>query len=179
MTATIEKPDILSIIKKEIELKRRGKNFIGLCPFHSENTPSFVASPERQRWRCFGACNEGGDVVDFVQKRKGLSFKDALKYLGISGGYRPVKPSPQELKKHALVKKFQRWIQLYWRAICELLRLANRIDLAVKTPEDLELPGIAEMYQQKEILQYHLGILNGNDDQLKLELFKEVTHENG
>ena len=178
MNTTLNKPDIIEVIGKEIELKQRGRNFIGLCPFHSEKTPSFVVNPERQRWKCFGACNEGGDVISFIQRLKGLSFENALQYLGISGDASQVKPNPRELKKRELVRKFRRWIQLYRRAICELLRLANRIDLQVTTPEHLDLPNIAEMYIQKEICEYHLSILNGDDDKSKFELFKEVTHGN-
>ena len=101
-----------------------------------------------------------------------------MSYLGISNGDRPVRPSQQEFKKRKLIQKFRRWEQLYRRAICELLRLANRIDLAVETPEDLELSGINEMYLKKNIYEYHLEILNGDDDQLKFELFKEVAHGN-
>ncbi len=94
--------------------------------------------------------------------------------MGIADNARSVMADSQELRKRELVSKFRRWEQLYRRAICELLRLVNRIDLAVKTPEHLEIKGISEMYQQKEIYEYHLSIINGNDDHLKFELYKEV-----
>ena len=83
------------------------------------------------------------------------------------------KPSPLELKKREAMQKFRRWIQLYRRAICELLRLANRIDLQIGKPEHLELPGISEMYLRKFIYEYHLDILNGGCDEAKFKLYQE------
>src|SRR3990172_6866136 len=131
MTAILQKPDIVSILEKEgIERQHRGRYLWACCPLHSEKTPSFCVNPEKQSFKCYG-CGKYGDAIDFVQHYKSLSFGDALRYLGINGNTRPVKPNPLELKKRELVRKFRRWIQLYRRAICELLRLANRIDLQV------------------------------------------------
>lgn len=72
--------DIVEIISEAVHLKRTGKNLIGLCPFHSEKTPSFTVSPDKQMYHCFG-CSEGGGVIDFVMKYDGLSFPEALKKL--------------------------------------------------------------------------------------------------
>src|SRR5574341_1336727 len=170
----ITKPNILDILHTEgVELKQRGRNFISLCVFHTERTPSFYVDPERQHWKCFG-CGASGDVVDFAMKFRGLSFRDALSYLGISSvDVNQVKHNSMELKKRKLIQKFRRWIQLYRRAICELLRLANRIDLQVATPEGLELSGIGEMYLKKFIYEYHLDILNGSCDETKFKLYQE------
>lgn len=170
---TINKPDILDVLQSEgLEFLRRGKNHIGLCPFHAERTASFVVNPERQCFKCFG-CGASGDSIDFIMKLKGISYRDALGYLGISGNGQG-KPDPLEFKKRKLVRQFNRWIQLYRRAICELLRLANRVDLLLR-PEDLERPGMAEMYFRKFIYEYHLDILNGNDAEAKFLLYKEVA----
>jgi hypothetical protein len=175
-SSTILKPDILTVIEKEcIELQQRGRHFWACCPLHSERTASFCVDMEKQRFKCFG-CGVGGDAIDFVMKLKRLSFPDALRYLGISGDSRKIKSDLQELKKRKLIQKYRRWIQLYRRAICELLRLANRIDLQVTTPKDLELPGISGMYLKKFIYEYHLNILNGDDAETKFELYKEVYY---
>ncbi len=72
--------DIVEIIGENVNLKKNGVNFKGLCPFHSEKTPSFMVNPERRSFHCFG-CGEGGDVLSFMMKFHRLSFHDALKEL--------------------------------------------------------------------------------------------------
>ena len=62
-----ENANIVNIIGEYVELKRTGKNFKGLCPFHREKTPSFVVSEEKQFYKCFG-CGESGDVLTFIMK---------------------------------------------------------------------------------------------------------------
>lgn len=79
------KIDIVEYVGKYVQLKQSGRNFKGLCPFHSEKTPSFMVSPEKQIWHCFG-CNDGGDVISFVEKIEGLSFPDAVKELASRAG---------------------------------------------------------------------------------------------
>lgn len=77
--------DVVDVIGQTVQLKRAGRTFRGLCPFHGEKSPSFYVWPETGTWRCFG-CNEGGDVFSFVQKRDNLDFKDALRFLGERAG---------------------------------------------------------------------------------------------
>jgi DNA primase len=75
------KIDIVDFIKQYLDLKKAGINYSARCPFHTEKTPSFMVSAERQSFRCFG-CGEGGDVISFFQKIECLSFPEALKILG-------------------------------------------------------------------------------------------------
>lgn len=72
--------DIVELVSEAVLLKKTGKNFIGLCPFHSEKTPSFTVSPDKQIFHCFG-CGEGGNVFHFLMKHDGLSFPDSIKVL--------------------------------------------------------------------------------------------------
>ncbi len=72
--------DIVSVINDYVPLTRRGANFLGLCPFHKEKTPSFTVSPDKQIYKCFG-CGEGGNVISFISKLENLDFKDTLEVL--------------------------------------------------------------------------------------------------
>jgi DNA primase len=72
--------DIVHVISEYVSLKQSGKNFLGLCPFHSEKTPSFTVNPEKKLFKCFG-CNEGGTVFNFIMKQEGMDFVDAVKFV--------------------------------------------------------------------------------------------------
>jgi DNA primase len=76
----IEAAQIDEVIQDFISLKRRGANFLGLCPFHNEKTPSFTVSPAKGIFKCFG-CGKGGNAVNFVMEHEHLSYPDALRYL--------------------------------------------------------------------------------------------------
>ncbi|MDU2897694.1 MAG: DNA primase [Finegoldia magna] len=72
--------DIVSVIGDYVELKRAGSNYVGLCPFHNEKTPSFSVSPSKGIFHCFG-CGVGGDVISFIMQKEGLSYPEAIKFL--------------------------------------------------------------------------------------------------
>lgn len=73
--------DIVDVIGRSVELKRAGANYKGLCPFHNEKTPSFIVSPQKQIFTCFGGCGASGDVVSFVEKYYNLDFNEAVQKL--------------------------------------------------------------------------------------------------
>lgn len=75
-----QKIDIVDIIGEYVTLKKSGSNFKGLCPFHSEKSPSFMVNPELQIYKCFG-CGESGDAYTFLEKYEGMEFRESLKYL--------------------------------------------------------------------------------------------------
>ncbi len=80
-----EKIDLVSLIQEYIPLKKAGRNFKAACPFHNEKTPSFVISPERQIWHCFG-CQKGGDCFTFLMEYEKLEFPEALRTLAKKAG---------------------------------------------------------------------------------------------
>ncbi|MBC8200077.1 MAG: DNA primase [Desulfobacterales bacterium] len=91
--------DIVDIISETVVLKKSGKNYLGLCPFHSEKTPSFTVSPDKQIFYCFG-CNAGGNVFSFLMKQEGISFPEAARMLARRYGIDiPVRTMSPEQKK--------------------------------------------------------------------------------
>ncbi|MDD4443927.1 MAG: DNA primase [Patescibacteria group bacterium] len=86
------KLNIVDLIREYIPVKAVGANFQALCPFHNEKTPSFVISPDKQIWHCFG-CGRGGDIFSFIMEKEGLDFSEALHLLATKAGV--------ELRQHA------------------------------------------------------------------------------
>src|SRR4051812_45472250 len=84
-TLVLQATDIVELIGQSVALKRRGKDFVGLCPFHQEKSPSFHVSPSKQFFHCYG-CKASGNSIDFVMKRDRVEFIDALRSLGESVG---------------------------------------------------------------------------------------------
>jgi len=82
-----DRTDILSLIGKYVTLRKAGRNFVGLCPFHAEKTPSFSVNPEKGIYKCFG-CGKGGNAVTFLMEIEGMSFVDAVRDLGNRCGIR-------------------------------------------------------------------------------------------
>ena len=94
--------DIVDLVSESVELRRAGRNYTGFCPFHHNvNTPSFVVFPDTQTWKCFGECDDGGDVFSFVMKKEGWEFSEALKLLSERAGVQlqPLTPQAQEEKE--------------------------------------------------------------------------------
>src|SRR5512135_2928711 len=79
-----------------VKLRRSGRTQTGFCPFHSNTrTPAFVIWPETGTWRCFGECNDGGDIFKFVMKKEGIDFKEALHRLAERAGVQLEELHPQ------------------------------------------------------------------------------------
>ena len=104
------KIDIVDLVSEAgVKLRHAGRNYTGFCPFHdNKHTPAFVVWPESGTWRCFGQCNEGGDIFKFVMKREGLDFKDALQKLADRAGvkvesFAAEKPEVKEAHEHLRV----------------------------------------------------------------------------
>jgi DNA primase len=99
--------DIVDLVSEAgVKLRHAGRNYTGFCPFHdNKHTPAFVVWPESGTWRCFGQCNEGGDIFKFVMKREGIDFKEALAKLADRAGVKlesfvAEKPEIKEAHEH-------------------------------------------------------------------------------
>jgi DNA primase len=110
--------DIVDVISEYVQLKKHGRNYFGLCPFHGENTPSFSVAPDKQIFHCFG-CGAGGNSFTFLMDIDGVSFQEAVKLLGEKAGIEvaveipdeietsgPKKEEEQIISAHELLRKF-------------------------------------------------------------------------
>lgn len=101
----ISSNDIVDVVSQYVTLKRSGRNFLGLCPFHKEKTPSFSVSPDKQIFHCFG-CGVGGNVVHFISKIENVNFKESIEFLADKAGIvLPTINAGEDLKKQELKEK--------------------------------------------------------------------------
>lgn len=113
--------DIVDIVSEAgVKLRHAGKNYTGFCPFHeNKKTPAFVVWPESGTWRCFGQCNEGGDIFKFVMKRENLEFREALEKLAARAGVEiPTfkKESPQQKEAHEHLRRLLEDAVIFYRS---------------------------------------------------------------
>ena len=95
--------DIVDTISQYVTLKRSGRNFFGLCPFHKEKSPSFSVSPDKQIFHCFG-CGVGGNVIHFVSKIENLDFRETLEFLAERSGIELPKNEDQGFNQRQALK---------------------------------------------------------------------------
>ena len=138
-----EKIELVDFLRSYLKLSPAGKNFKALCPFHQEKTPSFVISPERQIWYCFGACGEGGDIVKFVMKYENLDFREALRFLAERAGLPIQTISPSEQKEFGILYDIHEKAKDFFKQ--ELLKNKEALEylksrkLGLETIEEFEL----------------------------------------
>jgi hypothetical protein len=150
----MNKPPIVEVIAGYIQLRKAGTEYVGLCPFHRERTPSFHVNEDKGVYHCFG-CGASGDVLSFVQQIEGIAFKQALAWLGIDRERKRYSRIPtQTIHAAALLA---RWLNRQYLLLGVRLReLSRDIALAEQIP-DYELA--ASLSGEWELLsEFHEGL---------------------
>ncbi len=163
------KLDIVDFIGSYITLKKTGRNFRAVCPFHQEKTPSFIISPERQIWHCFGACGEGGDVIKFLMKWENITFFEALKELAQKTG---VKLTSFDVEDKAWKKK-ERFYKMNFLATEFFNYILEKSEIGKNAREYLKERAIRE----STIRKFKLGYAPSSWDSLRLFLKKKEFSE--
>lgn len=185
-----DRPSILEVVERYVSLRKAGKEFIGLCPFHSEKTPSFYINEEKGVFLCRG-CQTSGDVFTFIMKVEGLSFPEACVRLGVkSTQARAAAPDPvlaaarritrwaneQTTKANSLLREIGQRMRLAsalrWRE--EVQRLSREWIILVDLAEDLQNPAHAvAIWESREAIE---NLLQDAEAEPLLE-FPEMTEE--
>ncbi|MBI9090021.1 MAG: DNA primase [Desulfobacterium sp.] len=170
--------DIVDIISESVILKKSGRNYFGLCPFHSEKSPSFSVSPEKQIFHCFG-CSAGGNVFSFLMRHHGLSFPEAVKMaarrynIQVETG----QVSPERQKQLALREGLFRLNNQVMEHYCGLLSNSPKADMARKYMKDR---GITS----ETIEQFSLGFAQESWDDMvsffrRMKLSRSLAEQSG
>ncbi len=161
--------DIVQVISGYLpDLKKSGRSFKAVCPFHSEKTPSFFVFPERQSWHCFGACGTGGDMFAFVMRKEGVDFKEALAILAERAGVPLVQRKLEEGHSEA-----DRLRQINEAAAEYFHDLLFHSAGGQRTRDYLARRGVSE----KTMRQFLLGYSQDSWDSLRQELQKRGYRE--
>src|SRR5437667_9144261 len=110
---------ILDVVQDFVQLKKAGTNYKGLCPFHNEKSGSFMVSPTKQIWHCFG-CGLGGDIFEFVKQTEGVEFPEALQILAGRAGIvlkRQDSGSSYEPDKKNVLYEINNWAALFFQKV--------------------------------------------------------------
>jgi len=154
-----QKLDIVRLLKDYLDLRPAGRNFKAHCPFHQEKSPSFIVSPERQIWHCFG-CGEGGDIFKFVMKYENVEFYEALKILAEKAGVELRNISPSDQKQFGILYDINSAAAIFWNNILESSKRAW---------EYLGSRGL----KRETVAEFEIGFAPNEFDILTLHLLKE------
>lgn len=139
-----DRVDIVALIGDTVALKRVGSQFRGLCPFHSEKSPSFYVHPGRQMFKCFG-CQVAGDVISFVQRSEGRTFPEAIRILAERAGVElPVEDEREEAAARQARQRRERLLAVTDAAAGFYLRMLTDHPLGKMAVEEIEKRGVTE-----------------------------------
>ena len=168
-----ERTDIADLVSRYVNLKRSGNDFLGLCPFHSEKTPSFRVTPSKQMFYCFG-CQKGGGAVQFLMQIENLTFVDAVKKLGAECGVAVADEHMQddkaEKKRKAMLSANKEAARFFYSCLSKDTGLAARQYLKSRQllPELIKKFGIGFAPDTWDSLKKHL-LSKGFSEQLLVE----------
>src|SRR3989344_1072352 len=154
-----QKLDIVRLLKDYLDLRPAGRNFKAHCPFHQEKSPSFIVSPERQIWHCFG-CGEGGDIFKFVMKYENVEFYEALKILAEKAGVELRNISPSDQKQFGILYDINSAAAIFW---------SNTLESSKRAWEYLGSRGL----KRETVAEFEIGFAPNEFDILTLHLLKE------
>jgi len=152
--------DIVEFIRSYVPLLSAGKNFKANCPFHKEKTPSFVVSPERQTWHCFGSCSEGGDIFKFLMKYENLEFYEVLKILAEKAGIELRQIAPAEQKQFNVLYEINEEAKEFFK---------KNLEGSVEAKKYLLDRGL----KKETIEEFELGFSSNKWEELSLYLIKK------
>jgi len=160
---------VVEVVGETVALKRAGAAYKGLCPFHAEKTPSFVVSPDRETWHCFG-CGEGGDIFTFLMRRDGIDFREALSRLAEKAGVELSQRTAREDRHKKRLREALEAAIAWYREVLLQARQAEgaRAYLAERgfTEETLERFGIGYAPNTWDALMRRLIARGFNNDEL-------------
>jgi len=151
-----DKLDIVEFLRSYLALKPAGKNFKASCPFHKEKTPSFMISPDRQSWHCFG-CGIGGDVFSFVMKYENIEFVEALKMLAEKAGVELRSISPSSYKEFGIIYDINEKAKEHFK---------KKLSVSEKGKSYLKERGL----KSATIEEFEVGLSGGESDELTRSL---------
>jgi len=159
-----QRTDIVEVVSQYATLKKAGRTFRALCPFHSEKHPSFFVYPEQQSWHCFGACNTGGDIFSFVMKKEGIDFGDALRFLAQKAGV----TIPSRFEPEAGKEERERLYQINQAAVQYFHNLLLNSPIGERIREYFTSRGLSP----KTVTDFQLGFSPNSWDALKQYLME-------
>ncbi len=161
-----DRTDIVDLIGSYVPLRRRGRLYTGLCPFHNEKTPSFTVYPDTQSYYCFG-CGAGGDVISFVRQRENLDYIEAVRFLANRAGMQ----MPEEADDSGFIRR---------KRVFEINRLAARFFFKTLNSDEgrearayLRRRGLQDAYIKKFGIGYAPGGWNGLRDHLRAQGYRD------
>ena len=159
--------DIIEVISQYVHLKRKGRSYFGLCPFHNEKSPSFSVSPDKQIFHCFG-CGVGGNVITFISKIEGLGFKETIEVLAERAKIElPIDNNADNSKEELKAKVYK--VNAYAAEYYHKRLFESRSKMGQEYVKQRKL-------NMETIESYKIGF-SGNFDELYTELRKQGFHE--